>query len=61
MEVCRRAVTEEEMQRVADASVRVSEDGPAYDPSYVCPLEVVRANFVDHTVEIEKSKSYPGL
>jgi len=62
-EVCERAVTEEEMQRIVDASTRIVPHRPApvYDPEYVCPLTVVHQEFVDHTVEIEHSKSYPGL
>eukprot|EP00930_Biecheleria_cincta_P048033 TRINITY_DN33409_c0_g1_i1.p1 TRINITY_DN33409_c0_g1~~TRINITY_DN33409_c0_g1_i1.p1 ORF type:complete len:712 (-),score=118.54 TRINITY_DN33409_c0_g1_i1:136-2271(-) len=62
-EVCQRAVTEEEMQRVCDASTIIGPDSPAptYDPGYKCPLTVVDEVFVDHTVEIEASKSYPGL
>ena len=61
--VCQRAVTEEEMQRVCPSDFRI-EDGqapPKYDPEYACPLDVVDEVFVDHTVEIETSKSYPGL
>ncbi|CAE7373701.1 IMP3, partial [Symbiodinium natans] len=62
-EVCRRAVTEEEMQRVVDASTTIQPGypAPAYDPSYKTPLRVVDEIFLDHTVEIEQSKSYPGL
>ncbi|CAE8643560.1 unnamed protein product, partial [Polarella glacialis] len=62
-EVCQRAVTEEEMQRVVDAECHIGPGNPApqYDTSYTCPLQVVREVFVDHTVEIEESKSYPGL
>lgn len=61
--VCQRAVTEEEMQRIVDSSVRIGTGAPApeYDPNYRCPLHVVHEEFVDHTVEIEASKSYPGL
>eukprot|EP00929_Paragymnodinium_shiwhaense_P109813 TRINITY_DN76353_c0_g1_i1.p1 TRINITY_DN76353_c0_g1~~TRINITY_DN76353_c0_g1_i1.p1 ORF type:complete len:706 (+),score=149.23 TRINITY_DN76353_c0_g1_i1:111-2228(+) len=61
--VCTRAVTEEEMQRVAEANLRVGCGArvPAYDPEYVCPLKVVDQRFVDRTIEIEESKSYPGL
>lgn len=62
-EVCQRAVTEEEMQRVCDANTIIGPDSPAptFDPAYKCPLTVVDEVFVDHTVEIEASKSYPGL
>mmetsp|Transcript_61573 Transcript_61573/g.177203 ORF Transcript_61573/g.177203 Transcript_61573/m.177203 type:complete len:678 (-) Transcript_61573:52-2085(-) len=61
--VCQRAVTEEEMQRIVDSSVRIGPQRPApeYDPGYRCPLNVVHSEFVDHTIEIEPSKSYPGL
>ncbi|CAE7241417.1 HERC2, partial [Symbiodinium pilosum] len=63
LEVCRRAVTEEEMQRVVESTMKISlgRAAPEYDPSYTCPLEVVNAHFVDHIIELEKSKSYPGL
>merc|ERR1712224_950536 len=61
-EVCRRAVTEEEMQRCEEAAFKVTPGVPVeYDPNYVCPLEVVDEKFVEHTIEIEVSKSYPGL
>eukprot|EP00439_Symbiodinium_sp_Y106_P058221 s1027_g8.t1 len=62
-EVCRRAVTEEEMQRVVDASTTIQPGYPApeYDPNYVTPLRVVDEIFLDHSIEIEQSKSYPGL
>lgn len=62
-EVCQRAVTEEEMQRVVSADVHIGKGMPApeYDGSIPCPLKVVDEVFVDHTVEIEASKSYPGL
>merc|ERR1719277_2953288 len=51
------------MQRCAEAALKIPLGGPAieYDPNYVCPLEVVDAFFVEHTIEIEESKSYPGL
>mmetsp|Transcript_15569 Transcript_15569/g.35710 ORF Transcript_15569/g.35710 Transcript_15569/m.35710 type:complete len:672 (-) Transcript_15569:114-2129(-) len=63
LEVCERAVTEEEMQRVIEATFRIGpgQPPPAYDPKYKCPLKVKEAYFVDHTVEFEESKSYPGL
>eukprot|EP00435_Cladocopium_sp_Y103_P066098 s163_g28.t1 len=62
-EVCRRAVTEEEMQRVVESTMKIGPGRPApeYDPSYRCPLEVVAEHFVDHIIELEPSKSYPGL
>ncbi|CAK9006920.1 Hypothetical protein (Fragment) [Durusdinium trenchii] len=62
-EVCRRAVTEEEMQRVVESTMKIGPGRPApeFDPSYQCPLEVVDEHFVDHIIELEKSKSYPGL
>mmetsp|Transcript_1321 Transcript_1321/g.3253 ORF Transcript_1321/g.3253 Transcript_1321/m.3253 type:complete len:686 (+) Transcript_1321:128-2185(+) len=62
-DVCARAVTEEEMQRIVESLTRITPNQPApeYDASYQCPLRVVDEEFVDHTVEIEASKSYPGL
>jgi hypothetical protein len=62
-EVCCRAVTEEEMQRVVESACKIGPGRPApeYDPNYVCPLEVVDEHFVDHIIEVETSKSYPGL
>eukprot|EP00931_Biecheleriopsis_adriatica_P072797 TRINITY_DN47199_c0_g1_i1.p1 TRINITY_DN47199_c0_g1~~TRINITY_DN47199_c0_g1_i1.p1 ORF type:complete len:626 (-),score=118.70 TRINITY_DN47199_c0_g1_i1:196-2073(-) len=62
-DVCQRAVTEEEMQRVVESSFQIGPGTPApeYDPDYVCPLEVVDEHFIDHIIEVEKSKSYPGL
>lgn len=65
MAVCERAVIEEEMQRVCEPNLTVrpgeyqrelefrKEDG--------CPLHVTKTHFVDHTVEIEESRSFPGL
>ncbi|CAE7940191.1 HERC2 [Symbiodinium sp. KB8] len=63
IQVCRRAVTEEEMQRVVESTMKIGLGRPApeYDPNYTCPLEVVNEHFVDHIIELEKSKSYPGL
>jgi len=62
-EVCERAVTEEEMQRVVESQCKIGPGRPApeYDPDYVCPLKVVGEKFIDHIIEIEESKSYPGL
>eukprot|EP00928_Gymnodinium_smaydae_P055112 TRINITY_DN38722_c0_g1_i1.p1 TRINITY_DN38722_c0_g1~~TRINITY_DN38722_c0_g1_i1.p1 ORF type:complete len:688 (+),score=131.23 TRINITY_DN38722_c0_g1_i1:34-2097(+) len=62
-EVCQRAVTEEEMQRTAEAALRIGPDCPApeFDPGYVCPLDVTACYFVEHNIEVETSKSYPGL
>lgn len=62
-EVCERAVTKEEMQRITDSMFKIGPSCPApsYDKNYVCPISVVDETFVDHTVEIEASKSYPGL
>mmetsp|Transcript_22616 Transcript_22616/g.52736 ORF Transcript_22616/g.52736 Transcript_22616/m.52736 type:complete len:735 (+) Transcript_22616:138-2342(+) len=61
--VCERAVTEEEMQRVADSAFQIGPGSPApeYDANYACPLKVVDAKQVDHTIEVEKSKSYKEL
>lgn len=61
--VCERAVTEEEMQRVVPSSTRITANSPApeYDAKIPCPLKVTHEIFVDHTIEIEVSKSYPGL
>lgn len=62
-EVCVRAVTVEEMQRLekANFSIRPGMKPPAFDPDYVCPLTVVNEVFIDHTTEMEFSKSYPRL
>lgn len=62
-EVCTRAVTREEMQCVRDSLFKIWPDTPApeWDPDDLCPLEVEECNLIDHTVEIEASKSYPGL
>lgn len=61
--VCKRAVEEEEMQRLVDAPFVIGKSTPApeFDPEYKCPLEVVDANFIDYTIEVEESKSFPGL
>lgn len=62
-EVCTRAVTVEEMQRVQEAAFRVGPgyENPEYDPNYVCPIEVMDERFIDHTIEIVKSASYSTL
>jgi hypothetical protein len=62
-EVCERAVTQEEMQRLADPLLKIGPGSPApeYDSNYVCPLRVVDQFFVDHVIEVEVSKSYPRL
>lgn len=62
-EVCERAVTEEEMQRVTESLLKIGPgvNAPEFDSNYKCPLKVLRENFVDHTIELEESKSYPGL
>merc|ERR1719159_265031 len=51
------------MQRTAEAALRINAHYPApvYDPDYVCPLEVEAAFFNEHSIEVEVSKSYPGL
>mmetsp|Transcript_66888 Transcript_66888/g.160142 ORF Transcript_66888/g.160142 Transcript_66888/m.160142 type:complete len:848 (+) Transcript_66888:112-2655(+) len=63
MEVCGRAVCEEEMQRVAEVTFSVGPHSPPppYDPEYKCPIQVNDAIFIEHTIEVETSKSYPGL
>jgi hypothetical protein len=62
-EVCERAVTEEEMARVVESATKIGPGRPAptFDPNYICPLKVVDEKFVDHIIEVEVSKSYPGL
>jgi len=62
-EICQRAVTEEEMQRVVESAFKIGPgtSAPVYDSKYVCPIKVLSENFVDHTIELEESKSYPGL
>ena len=56
-EVCRRAVTEEEMQRVVESTVRIGPDSPApeFDPDYQCPLEA--ASFATDVA----SAAFPGF
>jgi len=62
MDICCRAVTEEEMQRVVDNHFRVDKDVPVeFDEKYVCPLKVEEAHLIDHTIEVEESKSFLGL
>lgn len=62
--VCERAISEE-MGCVVVAAFTASgnPEGQSveYDPDYVSPLKVVHVKFADHTIEIEVSKSYPGL
>jgi hypothetical protein len=62
-EVCERAVVEEEMCFVVDSAVKVqpNKPPPEHDPNYRCPLKVITEDFMEHTIEIEASKSYPGL
>jgi len=61
--VCERAVTQEEMQRLAESLFKITPlcPPPEYDPNYLCPLEVVDEYFDDHVIEVEASKSYPRL
>lgn len=61
--ICRRAVTEEEMQCLAEPLFQLmpGHPVPVYDPNYVCPIEVTDEYFSDHVIEIEASKSYPRL
>mmetsp|Transcript_74727 Transcript_74727/g.219009 ORF Transcript_74727/g.219009 Transcript_74727/m.219009 type:complete len:831 (+) Transcript_74727:102-2594(+) len=62
-EVCCRAVTTEEMQRVEEAAFRVGPGyaSPEHDPDYVCPITVADEQYIDHSVEIVSSASYPTL
>lgn len=62
-EVCKRAVEDEEMCYVVEAAFVLSASNPApeHDPEYQCPLQVVDERFVDYTIEVEESKSFPGL
>eukprot|EP00928_Gymnodinium_smaydae_P033809 TRINITY_DN24112_c0_g2_i3.p1 TRINITY_DN24112_c0_g2~~TRINITY_DN24112_c0_g2_i3.p1 ORF type:complete len:734 (+),score=79.23 TRINITY_DN24112_c0_g2_i3:100-2301(+) len=62
-EVCERAVTEEEMQRLENSMfiLQPGESPPEYDPDYKCPLTVIEEHLCDHTIEVETSASYPGL
>lgn len=62
-QVCARAVTEEEMQRVVEAAMEITSTSvaPKYDPTYKCPLTVTEAKLISHTTELEASKSYEGL
>jgi len=62
-EVCERAVTHEEMQRVVEAafSLGIGTKVPEYDPDVQCPIRVEDEHFIDYTTEVETSKSYPGL
>jgi len=62
-EVCQRAVTEEEMARVVSSKFVIKEGSPVpeYDSQIQCPLQVEDEVLTEKTVEIEPSKSYPGL
>lgn len=62
-EVCVRAVTAEEMQRLVQANfaIRAGAPSPDFDPDYVCPLTVIDEFLVDRTVEVDVSRSYPRL
>lgn len=62
-DICHRAVTQEEMQRVVDPAFRIDKNGPSvdFDDDYECPIKVVDAHLVDHTIEVTESSSYPGL
>jgi len=61
-EVCVRAMGEEMMQ-LAEVQFKVSGERPApeFDPDYQNPITVVDEKLVNHTIEVELSKSYPGL
>jgi len=62
-EVCQRAVEEEEMGFLIDTAFVISPTNPPpdFDPEYKCPLKVIDEKFVDYTIEVEESKSFPGL
>lgn len=61
-EVCQRALNEE-MHRVVEAAFVISpgRPPPIYDAAVLCPIKVEKVHFVDHTTEVENSKSFPGL
>lgn len=61
-EVCKRAMAEE-MHEVVEAEFAIgpSVPPPQFNPNYRSPIKVEREHFVDYTVEIESSKSFPGL
>mmetsp|Transcript_47700 Transcript_47700/g.102168 ORF Transcript_47700/g.102168 Transcript_47700/m.102168 type:complete len:684 (-) Transcript_47700:146-2197(-) len=62
-EVCKRAVEEEEMCFLVEAAFVLGPNTPApqFDPLYRCPLTVEDEKFMDYTIEVEESKSFPGL
>merc|ERR1740121_1019813 len=61
-EVCKRAIAEEMQQTVeADFELGHSSIAPGFNPLYESPIEVESESFVDYTLEVESSKSYPGL
>lgn len=61
-QVCQRAIGEE-MQRLVDSTFRVGPglQAPEFDPNAKCPLDVVHERLTDHSIEVEISKSFPGL
>lgn len=61
-EVCQRAVSEE-MQQLVDAETLIMPGSPLplYDAANKSRINVVNEVFKDHVVEIEESKSFPGL
>jgi len=63
IDVCERAVTEEEMQRLEASTFMITPEIPTphYNPDYKCPLRVDNATLLEHTVQVESSASYPGL
>jgi len=60
--VCQRAMGEE-MGRIVEAAVMVRPGVPApeFNPTIKSGLTVMWEKFVDSTVEVEESKSFPGL
>uniref|UniRef100_A0A7S0FIA1 EF-hand domain-containing protein n=1 Tax=Pyrodinium bahamense TaxID=73915 RepID=A0A7S0FIA1_9DINO len=62
-EVCQRAVQQEEMQRLEEAAFRIGPGYryPEYDPEYACPIIVADEQYVEHSLEIVRSASYPTL
>lgn len=61
-EICERAIAEELMQ-ITDSGLRLSPGAsmPTPDASSPSQVKVLDEHFVDHTIELEDSKSYPGL